>query len=198
MNPHHQEHQLSDEALVYAIIQKEQTYLFETLYDRYYSIIYGRCLNFFKNKQDAEDVSQEIFFKIFLKLVTFLFKSKFSTWLYRFTLNYCINYKRKIKYRNLENDFIDTEKLSEQFFSYNYDTCFIDEYQLDRLKQAISLLSKHEQKLILLKYCGFMTIKEMAKAYNLGESAIKMKLKRIIKKILINYKKISLKDPKLV
>ena len=168
MNPHDLKYQYTDEALVLAIIHKEETYLFETLHQRYYSVVYGRCLNFFKNKQDAEDVSQEIFFKVFLKLDTFLFKSKFSTWLYSFTHNYCINYKRNIEYRKFENKLIDPERLSEEFFSYNYDSCIIDEHQLVRLKLAISLLPKHEQKLVLLKYCGHMTIREMTEVYNLG------------------------------
>ena len=188
MNQDNLKYQHSDEALVFTIIHKEETHLFETLHQRYYSIVYGRCLSFFKNKQDAEDVSQEIFFKVFLKLDTFLFKSKFSTWLYSFTHNYCINYKRNIEFRKFKNKLIDSERLSEEFFSYNYDSCIIDEYQLIRLKLAISLLPKYEQKLVLLKYCGHMTIREMAEVYNLGESAIKMKLKRIKNKIIKNYR----------
>ena len=188
MKQHNLEYQHSDEALVFAIIHNEETHLFEILHDRYYSVVYGRCLSFFKNKHDAEDVSQEIFFKVFLKLDTFLFKSKFSTWLYSFTHNYCINYKRNIEYRKFENKLIDPERLSEEFFSYNYDSCIIDEHQLVRLKLAISLLPKHEQKLVLLKYCGHMTIREMAEVYNLGESALKMKLKRIKNKIIKNYR----------
>lgn len=196
MNTNNIEYQHSDEALVNAIVQKEETHLFEQLYDRYYSIVYGRCLNFFKNKQDAEDVSQEIFFKVFLKLDTFLFKSKFSTWLYSFTLNYCINYRRKIQYRKFEYKLVDPERLSEDFFSYNYDGCNIDEHQWIRLKYAFSLLTKYEQKLILLKYCGQMTIREMAEAYGFGESAIKMKLKRIKNKILHHYKSASHKVKK--
>ena len=188
MNQDNLKYQHSDEALVFAIIHKEETHLFETLHQRYYSIVYGRCLSFFKNKQDEEDVYQEIFFKVFLKLDTFLFKSKFSTWLYSFTHNYCINYKRNIEYRKFENKLIDPERLSEEFFSYNYDSFIIDEYQLIRLKLAITLLPKHEQKLVLLKYCGHMTIREMAEVYNLGESAIKMKLKRIKNKIIKNYR----------
>ena len=196
MKQHNLEYQHSDEALVFAIIHNEETHLFEILHDRYYSVVYGLCLSFFKNKHDAEDVSQEIFFKVFLKLDTFLFKSKFSTWLYSFTHNYCINYKRNIEYRKFENKLIDPERLSEEFFSYNYDSCNVDEYQLIRLKLAISLLSKHEQKLVLLKYCGHMTIREMGEVYNLGESALKMKLKRIKNKIIKHYREADFEEMK--
>ena len=77
MNLKKQHLKISDEALVRAIVEKEDTQLFETLYDRYYASVYRHCLQFFKNKQDAEDLSQEIFFKVFLKLNAFSFKSKF-------------------------------------------------------------------------------------------------------------------------
>lgn len=117
LNLKKQQYQPSDEALVRAIVQKEDTQLFEILYDRYYAFVHKRCSSFFKNKQDAEDVSQEIFFKVFLKLDTFSFKSKFSTWLYSFAQNYCINYIRQIRYRKLEDRHIDPEKLSDYFLA---------------------------------------------------------------------------------
>ncbi len=198
MNLNKQQHQPSDEALVRAIVQKEDTQLFEILYDRYYGFVHKRCSSFFKNKQDAEDVSQEIFFKVFLKLETFSFKSKFSTWLYSFAQNYCINYTRSIKYRKWENRHIDPEKLSAYFFSYNYDSCEIDPIQLKRLKHAVNLLSKHEQQLILMKYCGRITIKELGDIFELGESAMKMKLKPVKEKLIANYRASDLENLKLV
>ena len=74
MNLNKQQHQPSDEALVRAIVQKEDTQLFEILYDRYYGFVHKRCSSFFKKKQDAEDVSKKIFLKVFLKLETFSLK----------------------------------------------------------------------------------------------------------------------------
>ena len=196
LNLKKQQHQPSDEVLVRAIIQKEDTQLFEILYDRYYAFVHKRCSSFFKNKQDAEDVSQEIFFKVFLKLDTFSFKSKFSTWLYSFAQNYCINYIRQIRYRKLEDRHIDPEKLSDYFFSYNYESCEIDPAQLVRLKHAISLLPIHEQQLLLMKYCWYISVKELGDLYGLGESAIKMKLKRIKGKLISNYRETDLEKLK--
>ena len=198
MNLNKQYSQPTDEALVRAIVQNNDTQLFETLYDRHYEFVYKRCLSFFKNKQDAEDVSQEIFSKLFLKLNTFSFKSKFSTWLYSFARNYCISHIRTLRYRKLEDRHIDPEELSAYFFSYNYDSCEIDPFKLMRLKHAFSLLPKHEQQLIFMKYCWRISVKELGGLYGLGESAIKMKLKRIREKLIRNYQKTDLEKLKLV
>lgn len=190
--------QPTDEALVRAIVQNNDAQLFETLYDRHYEFVYKRCLSFFKNKQDAEDVTQEIFSKMFLKLHTFSFKSKFSTWLYSFAQNYCISHIRTIRYRKLEDRHIDPEELSAYFFSYNYDSCEIDPFKLMRLKHAFSLLPKHEQHLIFMKYCWRISVKELGELFGLGESAIKMKLKRIREKLIRNYIETDLEKLKLV
>lgn len=198
MNLNKQYIQPTDEALVCAIVQNNDAQLFETLYDRHYTFIYKRCLSFFKNKQDAEDVSQEIFSKVFLKLHTFSFKSKFSTWLYSFAQNYCINYTRTIRYRKLEDRHIDPEELSAYFFSYNYDSCEIDPFKLMRLKHAFSLLPKDEQQLVFMKYCWHISVKELEELFGLGESAIKMKLKRIKEKLIRHYRETDLEKLKLV
>ena len=105
-------------------------------------------------------LSQEIFFKVFLKLSAFSFKSKFSTWLYSFTRNYCINHTRQLKYRKLENRYVDPEELSAYYLNYNYDSSGVDQQQHLRLNYAVSLLSKQEQQLVLMKYCRQITIKD--------------------------------------
>ena len=192
MNLKKQHLKISEEALVRAIIEKEDTQLFETLYDRHYGSVYRHCLRFFKNKQDAEDLSQEIFFKVFLKLSAFSFKSKFSTWLYSFTRNYCINHTRQLKYRKLENRYVDPEELSAYYLNYNYDSSGVDQQQHLRLNYAVSLLSKQEQQLVLMKYCRQITIKELARIFELGESAVKMKLKRIKVKLMKSYNELNL------
>ena len=122
LNLNKKQYQQSDEALVRSIIHNRYAQLFDISYDRYYPFVKRHCLRFFKNKQDLEDVSQDIFFNVLLKLDTFSFKSKFSTWLYSFVQNYCINYTKSIKYRKWVNPHIDIEKLNPYFLNYNYDS----------------------------------------------------------------------------
>lgn len=63
---------------------------------------------------------------------------------------------------------------------------------------AFSLLPKHEQHLIFMKYCWRISVKELGELFGLGESAIKMKLKRIREKLIRNYIETDLEKLKLV
>lgn len=180
----------SDEILVRDIVTQNKVEYFNILYDRYYPFIYGQCMLYFNSPQDVEDVTQEIFYKVYKKLDTFAFKSKFFTWLYRLVHNHCINHKNRSKYKRLENKSINPEQLSDYFFSYNYESSTVDHSKLARLKRAILALPKQDQQILLLKYCGGETIKELAERYNYGESALKMKLKRMKAKLLKHYSQV--------
>ena len=83
---------LSDEDLINAIVKTNNTLLFEVLYDRYAGLVYNKCFGFAKDEDEAKDLTQDVFLKLFVKLASFKGKSKFSTWLYAFTYNHCVNY----------------------------------------------------------------------------------------------------------
>lgn len=184
--------QYSDEILVRDIVSNNNIDSFNILHDRYYPFIYGQCMMYFKNPQDAEDVTQEIFFKLYKKIDTFAFRSKFFTWLYRLVNNHCINHQRRANFKRLENKSINPENLSDYFFSYNYENNLVDDYKLARLKRAILGLPTKDQQILLLKYYGGESIKELAERYNYSESALKMKLKRIKAKLLNRYREIEI------
>lgn len=190
--------QLPDEVIIKEIVSKKNIEYFNVLYDRYYPFIYGQCLLYFKSPQDAEDVTQEIYFKVYKKLDTFAFRSKFFTWLYRLVHNHCINHKKRSKYKRLINKGINPENLSDSFFSYNYENNSLDQYKLDRLKRAIKQLPIEDQQILLLKYYEGESIRELAKRYNYGESALKMKLKRMKVKLLEFYRQVDYKHPELI
>ena len=76
--------------------------------------------------------------------------------------------------------------------NYNYDSSGVDQQQHLRLNYAVSLLSKQEQQLVLMKYCRQITIRELARIFELGESAVKMKLKRIKVKLMKSYNELNL------
>lgn len=59
---------LSDEDLVDEIVKTRDENLFEVLYDRYEKIIYNKCYGFVNNAEEAKDLTQEIFLKLFLKI----------------------------------------------------------------------------------------------------------------------------------
>jgi RNA polymerase sigma-70 factor (ECF subfamily) len=68
---------------------------FEELVNRYHGKIYGLTYNMTSNREDAEDLTQEVFVKAFEALPRFKGKSSFYTWLYRIAVNKTINYRKK-------------------------------------------------------------------------------------------------------
>ncbi|RKX41428.1 MAG: RNA polymerase subunit sigma-24 [Verrucomicrobia bacterium] len=68
---------------------------FDELVERYHGKIYGLTYNMTSNREDAEDLTQEVFVKAFEALPRFRGKSSFYTWLYRIAVNKTINYRKK-------------------------------------------------------------------------------------------------------
>jgi RNA polymerase sigma-70 factor (ECF subfamily) len=75
--------------------QQGDVHAFDELVERYHGKIYGLTYNMTSNREDAEDLTQEIFVKAFQALPRFKGNSSFYTWLYRIAVNKTINYRKK-------------------------------------------------------------------------------------------------------
>ena len=179
---------LSDEDLVEAIVNANDTLLFETLYDRYAGLVYNKCYGFAKDGDEAKDLTQDVFLKLFVKLASFKGKSKFSTWLYSFTYNHCVNYVTRNTAKKFEKqsvDYKDIENLSDDYDDAD-DESFLN-MKVEKLKVALELITPEEKMILLLKYQDFLTIKEIENALGIGESAVKMRIKRAKDKLVTVY-----------
>ena len=72
---------------------------FKLLIKKYEANVFRTAIGFLHNKQDAEEITQDVFVKVYQSLSSFRGKAAFSTWLYRITVNTCLNYLRKKKRR---------------------------------------------------------------------------------------------------
>jgi len=88
---------LEDVELIRLFLKTQRSDYFSMLYQRYSSKVYSKCIFMLKNEAKAKDATQEIFTKIFLNLSKFSERSKFSTWVYSITYNFCIDTIRKQK-----------------------------------------------------------------------------------------------------
>jgi len=70
---------------------------FNKLVNRYQEMVLNICYGFLNNREDALDLTQDVFVKVFFTLKKFRGQSKFSTWLYRIAVNSSINYLKKNK-----------------------------------------------------------------------------------------------------
>jgi RNA polymerase sigma-70 factor (ECF subfamily) len=87
---------LRDEELVSYII-KGKTELFSVIIDRYQSKVFSTACNYTHDQEEARDLTQEIFIKLYNNLQGYKNKASFSTWLYRIAVNRCIDWTRKKK-----------------------------------------------------------------------------------------------------
>jgi RNA polymerase sigma-70 factor (ECF subfamily) len=177
---------LPDEDLVKAIVSTNNTLLFEILYDRYAGLVYNKCYGFAKDGDEAKDLTQDVFLKLFVKLASFKGKSKFSTWLYAFTYNHCVNYVTRNTAKKFEKqsvDYKDIENLSEE---EENDNSFLD-MRVDKLRKSLELVSPEEKMILLLKYQDNLSIKDIESVLGIGESAVKMRIKRAKDKLKTVY-----------
>lgn len=178
---------LSDEELVSKIVEKNDTHLFAVLYDRYAGVVYNKCYGFSKNKEEAQDLTHDVFIRLFVKLRTFKGRSKFSTWLYSFTYNFCVNYVQRNKEKKKEKVTVVTDQIKENSNEDEIDDVTLFELKSDKLAKALEIIQASEKMILLMKYQDDMTIKEISEVLDLGDSAVKMRLKRAKQKVITAY-----------
>ena len=179
---------LTDEELVKKIVEDNSALLFGELYDRYAKVVYNKCYSFSKSKDEAEDLTQDVFLKLFVKLGSFSGKSKFSTWLYSFTYNFCVNYVNRDKEKKISDNVTELEEDFKQFNAVSDENLF--QLKIDKLKLALERIPAEDRKLLLLKYQDDISITELETVMEIGKSAVKMRLKRARSRIIEAYNKI--------
>lgn len=167
--------QLTDEEVIDKYLATQSSVYFSILYDRYITKVYSKAISLLKDEAKAQDAAQEIFIKIFTNLAKFNKKSKFSTWIYSITYNFCIDVIRKSK---KQSKLFSDEEAEGQEIIEEIDDRVLLEMELERLKTVLDLLSIDDKAVLIMKYKEGLSIKEISEIFDKTESAIKMKIKR--------------------
>lgn len=175
----------SDEDIVRIILATKSHEKYGVLYDRYSTNVYHKCLSFVKNADVAKDLTHDIFLKVFINLSKFNFKSKFSTWLYSISYNFCVDYVRKNSKIKFESEDV-LENISDAADDANEKELL--NMRAKRLQKVLEVLSPENKMILLMKYQDDMSIADLMIAFNMKESAIKMRIKRAKAKALETYK----------
>jgi RNA polymerase sigma-70 factor (ECF subfamily) len=168
---------LKDEELVALYVDTQRNMYFEEVYERYANKVYRKCYSFVYDQAKAEDFTHDIFLKLIVKIGTFKETSKFSTWLYSITYNYCMDQIRVTK-KNQEVAMDGTFDIEEQ---ENDDD--LHQMQGRQLNKALETIPSDEKALLLMKYQDDFSIKEIADTLKITESAVKMRLLRSKEKL---------------
>ena len=87
------EHELVD------LLKQKDRHAFKLIVEKWQDMVFNTSLGIVQNFEDAEDLSQEVFIKVFESITSFKEEAKFSTWLYRITVSKCLDHLRSKKSR---------------------------------------------------------------------------------------------------
>jgi RNA polymerase sigma-70 factor (ECF subfamily) len=166
-----------DEAAFRQIVEQHRSKVF--------SIIYGIV----RNRNDAEDIAQQVFAKIYFSIKGFDFRSSLSTWIYKIAVNECYDYLRKQKVRKLvyESDLGEddarTMENSEMAAERRPSAAHRTERR-DYLMKLLSKVTEEERVLLIQKEVEGRTVQELAEITGLNENTIKVKLFRARQKLV--------------
>ncbi|MBN2686423.1 MAG: sigma-70 family RNA polymerase sigma factor [Pontiellaceae bacterium] len=170
-----------DDALVLKA-QQGDVHAFDELVERYHGKIYGLVYNMTSNREDAEDLVQEIFVKAYRALPRFKGKSSFYTWLYRIAVNKTINYRKKRnRKRAISLDQFDNEiKLDEVYHDLTSKGSPLRNLSLSelqkKLNEAMQNLSEKHRTVVVLHDMQGVPHEDIAKMVGASVGTIRSRL----------------------
>lgn len=179
------EEQDSNLLKIIARIKDGDTIAFETVLNKYKGLAFTIALRIVDSREDAEEVVQDAFFKVFRFIGQYKGESKFTSWLYKIVYNTSLT---KIKKKKLPTSELlpeqeeETVALSENDALINLTSNDRDKY----LREAINKLSKEDALVVTLYYLAENSIPEISEITGWQNSAIKVKLHRARKKLYLH------------
>ncbi len=156
---------------------------FAFLVDAYKSMVFSLVFKMTKNREEAEEITQDTFIKAYKNLSKFKGDSKFSTWLYRIAYHASLDAIKKNRNKNI------TSEINEITFNQikSVDNILLGIERKERAKimnDCLLKLPEKERSIIWMFYYDELSVKEMMEVTQLSEANIKVKLLRARKKLL--------------
>lgn len=153
------------------------------LFDKYHIKLYNFFLRLIRNKETAEDLTQNVFSRIITYKHTFNEKYKFKTWMYQMARNVHIDHYNKNK--AYFSGFEENERSSENIAEAIFESEKTDRHGL--LKEAIDLLSEDDREILELSKFQDLKYEEISKITGNSVGAVKVKVHRAINRLRNNY-----------
>jgi RNA polymerase sigma-70 factor, ECF subfamily len=178
-----------EEAVLIRRVQKGDEMAFRELVERHQAKVFSIIYGILRNRNDAEDIAQQVFAKVYFSIGNFDFRSSLLTWIYKITVNECYDYLRKKKVRKLvyESDFSSDDSQRMQHSGDAADPSLGIDERLANRDLALKLLdrvSEEDRNLLLLKEVEGHSVEELAGMTGMNENTIKVKLFRARQKLV--------------
>lgn len=162
-------------ALIAAVARGEEE-AFYKLYLLFKDQVYNVSLSYLQNEQDAEDVLQEVFIKIYQSLDTFKHQSSLNTWIYRITINTALDFLRRKKRSSIFNY---SPKYQVNIPTFDHPGVLLENKENARiLFKVIHTLSANQKTVFILSYIEGLPRQEIADIMQLSLKAIESLLQR--------------------
>jgi RNA polymerase sigma-70 factor (ECF subfamily) len=181
---------LSDTDLIIQAQKGDQS-AFEELVYRYDRNVLSVAMKYANDEDDAKDLYQEVFIRVYRGLKNFRFQSEFSTWLFRITTNVCLTYKSRSKehlrvsinknYDDEESELSTTEELIYDGSSPEETSSGTDLGEI--VNAAVESLSPKQKMTFILKHYEGYKIREIAEMLNCKEGTVKKYLFDAVKNL---------------
>ncbi len=158
---------------------------FKELVEAYQRKVYGICMGMLKDPADSSDVSQEVFIKVYRYLDSFNQESSFYTWLYRITVNKCIDFIRKQK-RKREVDYDDgilkdetvegDDELLPSRLGLHPDREYGRKELRAKMLEALDELSEKHRTILILREVEGLSYDEMAEVLSISKGTVMSRL----------------------
>jgi RNA polymerase sigma-70 factor (ECF subfamily) len=168
---------LSDNDLIIEARNGNNT-AFSNLFYRYDKKVFSIAAQYFQSSDDAKDVYQEVFIRVYKGLRKFEFRSEFSTWLFRVTTNVCLTHKAQ--YKKFQNVSISPDESDD---SPKMDLKSSEEDEPDnqlisietkgKIQSAVDSLAPKQRMAFMLKHIHNYKIREIAKMMECSEGTVK-------------------------
>ena len=176
-----------------ALVQRAQAgdeAAFREIVERYQSKVFSIIHGIVRQRNDVEDIAQQVFAKVYLSIKNFDFRSSLITWIYKITVNECFDYLRKRKVRKLvyESDLSEDEVRRVENTEPAVDRQVPADTTLARRDYVVKLLtrvSEEERMLLMLKEVeGLLRGRAGGAEPGMNENTIKVKLFRARQKLV--------------
>jgi RNA polymerase sigma-70 factor, ECF subfamily len=161
---------------------------FELLVRRHQNRVFAVAGGILRNREDVEDIAQQVFLKAYFSLKRFDQRAAFSTWLYKITVNECWDLLRKRKVRPLvfESDLSEEQakeyQASEEKQDQQPDASEMLETR-QQLEQLMGCLEERDRLMLMLKEMQGFTVEEIAEVLDLNGNTVKVRLFRARQRI---------------
>ena len=177
-NPTAMHHPALTDNDIIQLVKQGNSPAYAGLVNRYQQLVFSIVLRYVENREDAEELAQDVFVKAYRSLADFRGDSKFSTWLYTIACTTCLSFlrKRKPDLQSLDNEKVSLAAL--QLAGGPVANQIEKKSKISLVNDAIGLLSKDDAQVITLFYKGEQSLEEIACILGQETNTVKVRLHR--------------------